>query len=69
MSLRACMSPDEAQIERRTSTLIRRAHEIRALATIVRDCSMPGRAFDLERAERSLAKIESVARGDWEGDI
>jgi hypothetical protein len=52
----------------RAGRLYRRAREIEDLQRIAADSLRHGRAFDLERAERTLARIEAVARGDWEGE-
>lgn len=44
-------------------SLYRRAHEILALAKIAQDCATEGRTFDLDRAERKLARIAAIAGG------
>lgn len=67
MTIRPVFDPAERHHDR-AQALFRRAREIRELATMARDCAMPGRAFDPDRADKLLGKIERVARGDWEGE-
>lgn len=57
------MSAAASRADSRASDLYRRTREIHQLAIIARDCAAPGRARDLPRAERTLAKIADLALG------